>query len=93
MMIFGLQSHLCLFSGWLREFHGPGFLEVVAPQLLSKKVWVSCDIVEASKFTFTFAILWLVVLPLFLNGWTCMQATCKLVFFSVVYKIGVYAHY
>lgn len=33
-----LQSHLCLFSGWLREFHGPGFLEVVAPQLVSKKV-------------------------------------------------------
>ncbi|ESW15858.1 hypothetical protein PHAVU_007G108300 [Phaseolus vulgaris] len=35
-----IESHLCLFSGWLREFHGPGFLEVVAPQLLSKKVWV-----------------------------------------------------
>ncbi|KAK4258388.1 hypothetical protein QN277_007843 [Acacia crassicarpa] len=35
-----IESHLCLFSGWLREFHGPGFLEVVAPQLVSKKVWV-----------------------------------------------------
>ncbi|KAE9589731.1 putative transcription factor C2H2 family [Lupinus albus] len=34
------ESHLCLFSGWLREFHGPGFLEVVAPQLVSRKVWV-----------------------------------------------------
>ncbi|XP_061349800.1 putative E3 ubiquitin-protein ligase XBAT35 [Gastrolobium bilobum] len=34
-----LESHLCLFSGWLREFHGPGFLEVVAPQLVSRKVW------------------------------------------------------
>ncbi|KAF7807087.1 putative E3 ubiquitin-protein ligase XBAT35 [Senna tora] len=35
-----IESHLCLFSGWLREFHGPGFLEVVAPQLVSRKVWV-----------------------------------------------------
>ncbi|KHN30573.1 putative E3 ubiquitin-protein ligase XBAT34 [Glycine soja] len=35
-----IESHLCLFSGWLCEFHGPGFLEVVAPQLVSKKVWV-----------------------------------------------------
>ncbi|KAI4318038.1 hypothetical protein L6164_025848 [Bauhinia variegata] len=34
-----LESHLCLFSGWLREFHGPGFLEVVAPHLVSRKVW------------------------------------------------------
>ncbi|KAE9612068.1 putative transcription factor C2H2 family [Lupinus albus] len=34
------ESHLCLFCGWLREFHGPGFLEVVAPQLVSRKVWV-----------------------------------------------------
>ncbi|XP_019452158.1 PREDICTED: putative E3 ubiquitin-protein ligase XBAT34 [Lupinus angustifolius] len=34
------ESHLCLFSGWLREFHGPGFLEVVAPHLVSRKVWV-----------------------------------------------------
>ncbi|MCI03862.1 E3 ubiquitin-protein ligase XBAT35-like, partial [Trifolium medium] len=29
-----IESHICLFSGWLREFHGPGFLEVVAPNLL-----------------------------------------------------------
>ncbi|XP_014513349.1 putative E3 ubiquitin-protein ligase XBAT34 [Vigna radiata var. radiata] len=35
-----IESHLCLFSGWLRELHGPEFLEVVAPQLLSRKVWV-----------------------------------------------------
>lgn len=59
MMIVGLQSHLCLFSGWLRELHGPEFLEVVAPQLLSRKVWVSCDMLKdlicyfmASCFTF-----------------------------------------
>ncbi|GAB4843117.1 hypothetical protein Ancab_013093 [Ancistrocladus abbreviatus] len=35
-----IESHICLFSGWLRELHGPGFLEVLAPQLLSRKVWV-----------------------------------------------------
>ncbi|PSS33759.1 E3 ubiquitin-protein like [Actinidia chinensis var. chinensis] len=35
-----IESHICLFSGWLRELYGPGFLEVLAPQLLSRKVWV-----------------------------------------------------
>ncbi|KAI4373900.1 hypothetical protein MLD38_011960 [Melastoma candidum] len=38
-----LENHMCLFAGWLREFYGPGFLEVLeafAPQLLSRKVWV-----------------------------------------------------
>ncbi|XP_038720941.1 putative E3 ubiquitin-protein ligase XBAT35 isoform X2 [Tripterygium wilfordii] len=35
-----IESHICLFSGWMREFYGPGFLEVFAPQLLSRKVWV-----------------------------------------------------
>uniref|UniRef100_A0A5B6ZCZ5 Putative E3 ubiquitin-protein ligase XBAT34 isoform X2 n=1 Tax=Davidia involucrata TaxID=16924 RepID=A0A5B6ZCZ5_DAVIN len=35
-----IEGHICLFSGWLREFYGPGFLEVFAPQLLSRKVWV-----------------------------------------------------
>ncbi|XP_023521275.1 putative E3 ubiquitin-protein ligase XBAT35 [Cucurbita pepo subsp. pepo] len=34
-----IESHICLFSGWLREFHGPGFLEVLAPQLVSRRVW------------------------------------------------------
>jgi hypothetical protein len=41
-----LQSHICLFSGWLREFHGPGFLEVVAPNLVSRKVCVSCAMLK-----------------------------------------------
>lgn len=36
-----IESHLCLFSGWLRELHGPGFLEVLVPQFLSRKVWVT----------------------------------------------------
>ncbi|KAG6420067.1 hypothetical protein SASPL_116582 [Salvia splendens] len=35
-----IESHLCLFAGWLREQYGPGFLERFAPQLLSRKVWV-----------------------------------------------------
>jgi len=36
-----IESHLCLFSGWLRELLGPGFLEVLVPQFLSRKVWVT----------------------------------------------------
>ncbi|KAJ8768436.1 hypothetical protein K2173_021589 [Erythroxylum novogranatense] len=35
-----IENHICLFSGWLREFYGLGFLEVLAPQLFSRKVWV-----------------------------------------------------
>ncbi|GMH08540.1 hypothetical protein Nepgr_010380 [Nepenthes gracilis] len=35
-----IESHICLFAGWLRELYAPGFLEVLAPQLLSRKVWV-----------------------------------------------------
>ncbi|KAL6522757.1 hypothetical protein OROHE_016604 [Orobanche hederae] len=35
-----IEVHLCLFSGWLRELYGPSFLELLAPQFLSKKVWV-----------------------------------------------------
>ncbi|CDO99242.1 unnamed protein product [Coffea canephora] len=35
-----IESHICLFSGSMRELYGPGFLELLAPQLLSRKVWV-----------------------------------------------------
>ncbi|GMY06276.1 probable E3 ubiquitin-protein ligase XBOS34 isoform X1 [Fagus crenata] len=35
-----IENHICYFSGWLREFYGPGFLEALAPQLLSRKIWV-----------------------------------------------------
>lgn len=35
-----IEGHLCLFSGWLRELHGPGFLEVLARQWVSRNVWV-----------------------------------------------------
>ncbi|XP_055959778.1 probable E3 ubiquitin-protein ligase XBOS34 [Mercurialis annua] len=36
-----IENHMCLFSGWLREFQGPGFLEALVPQLLSRKMFVS----------------------------------------------------
>ncbi|KAB2061951.1 hypothetical protein ES319_A10G121100v1 [Gossypium barbadense] len=35
-----IEDHICLFSGWMREFYGPGFIEMFVPQLLSRKVWV-----------------------------------------------------
>lgn len=35
-----IESHICLYSGWLRELYGPDFLDFLAPQLLSRKVWV-----------------------------------------------------
>ncbi|KAK9068151.1 hypothetical protein SSX86_012262 [Deinandra increscens subsp. villosa] len=35
-----IEKHICLFSGWMQELYGPGFLEHLAPHLLSKKVWV-----------------------------------------------------
>ncbi|PQQ02703.1 putative E3 ubiquitin-protein ligase XBAT35 isoform X1 [Prunus yedoensis var. nudiflora] len=38
-LVCNVKAYL-LFSGWLREFYGPGFLEVLAPLLVSRKVWV-----------------------------------------------------
>lgn len=35
-----IERQICIFSGWMREFYGPGFLEALAPQLLSRKIWV-----------------------------------------------------
>ncbi|KAK4573101.1 hypothetical protein RGQ29_031181 [Quercus rubra] len=35
-----IEKSICYFSGWLREFYGPGFLEALTPQLLSRKIWV-----------------------------------------------------
>ncbi|XWS76247.1 hypothetical protein CRYUN_Cryun01aG0159000 [Craigia yunnanensis] len=35
-----IENHICCFSGWSREFRGPGFLGGFAPQLLSRKIWV-----------------------------------------------------
>ncbi|KAL5860050.1 hypothetical protein ACOSQ4_001346 [Xanthoceras sorbifolium] len=34
-----IENHICYFSGWLREFYGPGFLEALAPHLLTRKIW------------------------------------------------------
>ncbi|KAJ6983936.1 hypothetical protein NC653_022223 [Populus alba x Populus x berolinensis] len=33
-----IESHICYFSAWLREFYGPGFLRAFAPQDLSRKM-------------------------------------------------------
>ncbi|XP_042379416.1 probable E3 ubiquitin-protein ligase XBOS34 isoform X2 [Zingiber officinale] len=41
-----IESRISLFSGWLREAFGPGFLETFAPQLLIRKIWavvLPCD--------------------------------------------------
>jgi hypothetical protein len=32
------QDRICIFSGVLRELSGPGFLEAIAPQWLTKKM-------------------------------------------------------
>ncbi|KAM7254041.1 hypothetical protein ACFE04_031723 [Oxalis oulophora] len=34
-----IETHICYFSGWLREFYAPGFLQVLAPQFLSRQIW------------------------------------------------------
>ncbi|CAM8971257.1 unnamed protein product [Rhodiola kirilowii] len=47
-----IEHHISFFTGWLREFHGPGFLGALAPQLLSKRIWVvvaPCGPVSPSK--------------------------------------------
>ncbi|KAL5998699.1 hypothetical protein ACLOJK_009644 [Asimina triloba] len=32
-----IEAHIHLFSGWLRELHGPGFLEALAPQWMGSE--------------------------------------------------------
>ncbi|PKU82778.1 probable E3 ubiquitin-protein ligase XBOS34 [Dendrobium catenatum] len=34
-----IEKRICLFSGWIREIHGPSILEAFVPQLVSKKIW------------------------------------------------------
>ncbi|KAG9445669.1 hypothetical protein H6P81_011797 [Aristolochia fimbriata] len=34
-----IESHISLFSGWLRELNLPGFLGALAPQWVSKRIW------------------------------------------------------
>ncbi|XP_047333927.1 putative E3 ubiquitin-protein ligase XBAT35 isoform X2 [Impatiens glandulifera] len=51
-----IENHICLFSGWLREIYGPGFLEVFAPQLLSRKVWVVVLPIGSRNFTRPFKL-------------------------------------
>eukprot|EP00246_Nothoceros_aenigmaticus_P002899 TRINITY_DN13813_c0_g1_i2.p1 TRINITY_DN13813_c0_g1~~TRINITY_DN13813_c0_g1_i2.p1 ORF type:complete len:565 (-),score=70.18 TRINITY_DN13813_c0_g1_i2:683-2377(-) len=35
-----IEDKICLFNGIVRELSGPGFLEVIVPQWVTKKVWV-----------------------------------------------------
>ncbi|KAK8980583.1 hypothetical protein V6N11_063183 [Hibiscus sabdariffa] len=35
-----IEDHICLFSGWMRQFYAPGFIEMFVSVLLSRKVWV-----------------------------------------------------
>ncbi|KAG8484592.1 hypothetical protein CXB51_023709 [Gossypium anomalum] len=36
-----IEDHICLFSGWMREFYGQEFFEMfVPPQVVSRKVWL-----------------------------------------------------
>ncbi|KAH9576853.1 hypothetical protein CY35_01G185400 [Sphagnum magellanicum] len=35
-----IEDRICLFSGVVRELAGPGFLETLAPQWVTKKIWV-----------------------------------------------------
>ncbi|KVH91505.1 putative E3 ubiquitin-protein ligase XBAT35 isoform X1 [Cynara cardunculus var. scolymus] len=51
-----IENHICLFSGWLQELYGPGFLELLAPQLLSRKVWVVILPCGARKLTTPFKL-------------------------------------
>ncbi|CAI0434441.1 unnamed protein product [Linum tenue] len=39
VVVRAIEHHICLFSGWLREFHGPAFLRSFSLQLLATKVW------------------------------------------------------
>ncbi|KAJ0966494.1 hypothetical protein J5N97_023411 [Dioscorea zingiberensis] len=51
-----IENYICLFSGWLRELYGPSFLEALAPQWVSRKIWavvLPCDtrnLMNPSKF-------------------------------------------
>ncbi|KAL4562920.1 hypothetical protein LXL04_026951 [Taraxacum kok-saghyz] len=51
-----IENHICLFSGWLQELYGPRFLELLAPQLLSRKVWVVILPCGARKLTKPFKL-------------------------------------
>ncbi|XP_006657658.1 probable E3 ubiquitin-protein ligase XBOS34 [Oryza brachyantha] len=34
-----IEGRIALFCGWMRENYGPGFLEAIAPQFLTRKIW------------------------------------------------------
>ncbi|XP_011004046.1 PREDICTED: putative E3 ubiquitin-protein ligase XBAT34 [Populus euphratica] len=59
-----IESHICYFTGWLREFYGPGFLRAFAPQFLSSKIWAAV-IPQGSSNPMTPKKLELVIYPSF----------------------------
>ncbi|KAF0909307.1 hypothetical protein E2562_034947 [Oryza meyeriana var. granulata] len=34
-----IEGRISLFCGWMRENYGPGFLEAIAPQFMTRKIW------------------------------------------------------
>ncbi|KAJ1694800.1 hypothetical protein LUZ63_011498 [Rhynchospora breviuscula] len=46
-----IEGQVCLFCGWVRENYRPGFPEALAPQFISRKVWV---VVLPVKFELAF---------------------------------------
>ncbi|KAJ8535690.1 hypothetical protein K7X08_023410 [Anisodus acutangulus] len=47
-----IERQICIFSGWVKEFYGPGFLEALAPQLLSRKIWavvIPCGLADPTE--------------------------------------------
>lgn len=34
-----IEGRLCLFCGWMRENYAPAFLDAIAPQFMTRKIW------------------------------------------------------
>ncbi|KAJ4956243.1 hypothetical protein NE237_013026 [Protea cynaroides] len=60
-----IESHICFFSGWMRDLYGSGILESLAPQWLSKKVHKHCGpgFLEALTPQWLSRKIWVVVIP------------------------------
>ncbi|XP_043693531.1 probable E3 ubiquitin-protein ligase XBOS34 isoform X2 [Telopea speciosissima] len=59
-----IESHICFFSGWMRELHGSGFLEALAPQWLSRKMRDrGREFLEALSPPWLSRKIWVVVVP------------------------------
>ncbi|XP_039138094.1 probable E3 ubiquitin-protein ligase XBOS34 [Dioscorea cayenensis subsp. rotundata] len=47
-----IENSICLFSGWLRELHGPSILEALIPHWVSRKLYVHFELVHSCSFSF-----------------------------------------